>query len=233
PARTTGAGRAPPRSRAAVRCACAGRPGTPQTTGRHQSLRRGSTGVSRARQPGLPRPRRPRPRALCHYRCLPESRDDFCRDTAGPGSIAVSAATLPSELALPWHANLWQQVRTSLKAGRMAHALLVCGPPGVGKRRFAERLARALLCHTPHDNADACGPRPAWRQWGAGARPDVALLGPQEAGGLIRVEPMRVFTRRLQLTPQYRQGRLGWIDPAEQLNIAAANSLLKTLEEPP
>ena len=145
----------------------------------------------------------------------------------------MSAATLPSELALPWHANLWQQVRTSLKAGRMAHALLVCGPPGVGKRRFAERLARALLCHTPHDNADACGQCPACRQWAAGSHPDVSLLEPQEEGALIRVEPMRVFTRRLQLTPQYRQGRLGWIDPAEQLNIAAANSLLKTLEEPP
>src|SRR5699024_12445644 len=65
------------------------------------------------------------------------------------------------------------------------------------------------------------------------SHPDVSLLQPEQGGGLIRVEPMRAFVNRLHLTPQYDNGRLGWIEPAEQLNTAAANSLLKTLEEPP
>lgn len=134
---------------------------------------------------------------------------------------------------LPWHDDLWQQVMRARQARRMAHGLLVCGPPGVGKRRFAERLAQALLCHAPTAAGDACGQCAGCRQWQAGSHPDVSTLVPAQADAPIRVDAMRAFTTRLQLTAQYDSGRLGWIDPAQALNTAAANSLLKTLEEPP
>lgn len=137
------------------------------------------------------------------------------------------------ELALPWHDGLWQQVVEARRVDRLAHGLLVTGPPGVGKHRFAERLGRALLCHEPTHTGDACGHCDGCTQRAGGAHPDVDTLTPDEEGKVIRVDQMRAFTARLQLTPQYPSGRLGWIDPAEALNPAAANSLLKTLEEPP
>lgn len=146
----------------------------------------------------------------------------------------MSQEPLPqADLVLPWHDSLWRQIAAARRGGRMAHGLLICGPPAVGKRRFAERLARAVLCHAPADSGDACGRCDGCRQYAAGAHPDVSTLTPEEPGKVIRVDQLRAFTDRLHLTPQYQSGRLGWIDPAEQLNIASANSLLKTLEEPP
>src|SRR5699024_9785329 len=78
-----------------------------------------------------------------------------------------------------------------------------------------------------------CGQCPGCRQWLAGAHADVSMLTPDEGGKSISVERVRSFTYQLQLTSQYASGRLGWIEPAEQLTREAANSLLKTLEEPP
>lgn len=142
-------------------------------------------------------------------------------------------ASATEDLTLPWHDNLWQQVVQARRVDRLAHGLLVCGPPGVGKHRLAERLAQALLCHEPGADGDACGHCSGCLQRAGGAHPDISILKPEEEGKVIRVDQMRRFTRRLQLTPQYETGRLGWLESAEQLNTAAANSLLKTLEEPP
>ncbi len=136
-------------------------------------------------------------------------------------------------LNLPWHEPLWQQIARARAADRVAHGLLICGAPGVGKRHFARRLAQSLLCRTPAAAGDACGECAGCRQWTADTHPDVSWLVPDEAGKQIRVAPVRAFTRTLQLTAQYDTGRLGWIDPAQALSISAANSLLKTLEEPP
>src|SRR5699024_12026885 len=119
---------------------------------------------------------------------------------------------------LPWHEPAWQQLVATRRAGRMAHGLLVCGAPGTGIRRFGARLAQALLCHAPLETGDACGTCPGCRQWHAESHPDVSLLTPEEPGGVIKVDRVRKFTYQLQLTPQYDNGRLGWIEPAEQLN---------------
>ncbi|MFC3104361.1 DNA polymerase III subunit delta' [Salinisphaera aquimarina] len=132
-----------------------------------------------------------------------------------------------------WHDALWQHMGQAIAQDRVAHGLLICGPPGVGKRVFAARIVAALLCRGRADNGDACGECPACRQLGAETHPDVSRLVPEETGRMIKVEQVRNFSRRLHLTPQYDSGRIGWIDPAEQLSMSAANSLLKTLEEPP
>lgn len=132
-----------------------------------------------------------------------------------------------------WHEPLWQPMARAIQGDRVAHGLLVCGPPGVGKRRFAARIAAALLCRDRQDSADACGVCPACRQRLADTHPDISRLVPEESGKLIKVDQVRAFSRRLYLTPQYDAGRVGWIEPAERLSPSAANSLLKTLEEPP
>lgn len=134
---------------------------------------------------------------------------------------------------LPWHRGLWAPMAQALAEERVAHGILVCGAVGVGKRRFAQRLVESLLCIDPDDNSDACGQCTRCRQHRAGTHPDISRLVPEEAGRQIKVEQVRAFSHRLQLTSQYDSGRVGWIDPAERLSISGANSLLKTLEEPP
>lgn len=134
---------------------------------------------------------------------------------------------------LPWHDGLWAYMATGLAERRVAHGLLFCGPPGVGKRVFAQEVMAALLCRARSDDARACGECPACRQRAAGTHPDISRLEPEESGKRIKVEQVRRFSHALHLTPQYDSGRIGWIDPAESLSASAANSLLKTLEEPP
>lgn len=138
-----------------------------------------------------------------------------------------------SALKLPWHDDLWSHMCSGLVAKRVAHGLLITGTPGVGKRRFAWRLVAALLCRQPTDTGDACGVCPGCRQRAAATHPDISRLTPEESGKVIKVEQVRRFSHALHLTPQYATGRIGWIDPADSLSISAANSLLKTLEEPP
>lgn len=141
---------------------------------------------------------------------------------------------IATELDTPsWHTPLWTHMAQAIASDRVAHGLLVCGPPGVGKRRFAARIVAALLCRAPQASGDACGECPACRQRLAGTHPDISRLLPEERGKLIKVDQVRAFSQRLYLTPQYDSGRIGWIEPTEDLSPSAANSLLKTLEEPP
>lgn len=139
-----------------------------------------------------------------------------------------------AELSAPtWHESLWQPMARAIAQGRVAHGLLICGPPGVGKRHFADRFIAALLCRDRDDNGDACGVCPACRQRLAKTHPDISRLAPEEPGRLIKVDQVRQFSRRLYLTPQYDSGRVGAVEPADALSASASNSLLKTLEEPP
>ncbi|WP_348760812.1 DNA polymerase III subunit delta' [uncultured Salinisphaera sp.] len=141
--------------------------------------------------------------------------------------------TAYEDARLPWHAETWAHMARALAGARVAHGLLICGPPGIGKRRFAERTVAALLCGARDANNDACGQCAACRQRRAATHPDISRLLPEDAGKKIKVEQVRRFSHALHLTPQYDTGRIGWIDPADALTVSAANSLLKTLEEPP
>jgi DNA polymerase-3 subunit delta' len=117
---------------------------------------------------------------------------------------------------------------------RLAHAYLFTGPAGVGKRRFAVELAKALLCERPPagppDSCDAC---PACLQIEAGTHPDfLSARRPDEALELpIRV--MRDLCERFALKSARGRGKVAVVDDADDLNEEAANCFLKTLEEPP
>lgn len=134
---------------------------------------------------------------------------------------------------LPWQSAAWQRLAPALTGGRLAHALLVVGAPGIGKRHFAGVLMRALLCEAPNAEGLPCGECRGCVQVAAGSHPDVASLVPEEAEGAIKIGPVRGFVSRLHLTSQYGRGRVGLVDPADRMTVPAANSLLKSLEEPP
>jgi len=132
----------------------------------------------------------------------------------------------------PWHCGQWARIAKARAAGRLPHALLLGGPAGLGKVAFARRLSDALVCASPNDDGDACGACAACRQTQAGSHPDQYWLAPEEPGRAIRIDAIRTLTAKSVLAAQEGGYRVFVIDPAEQMNRAAANALLKTLEEP-
>ena len=154
---------------------------------------------------------------------------------------------------LPWHEPLWRQIQERRAVGRLPHALLLGGPPGLGKLSFACRLAQALLCESPGAAGDACGQCRSCRLFRAGSHPDYSRVQPEDeqksgegdssAGDtgsgkkkkskVIKIDQIRDLCAFLDHTAQYGGYKIALLEPADQLNVNAANSLLKTLEEPP
>jgi DNA polymerase-3 subunit delta' len=135
---------------------------------------------------------------------------------------------------LPWHAGIWATLCERALAGRLPHGLLLAGQEGIGKRHFASAFATWLLCERkPDGQQGACGECRSCAQWLAGSHPDTVLMTPETGKREIRIEQVRGLLERLSLTRHYGGHRVVRVQPAESLNINAANALLKTLEEPP
>lgn len=127
-------------------------------------------------------------------------------------------------------------LRTALASGRLGHALVFAGPPGVGKRTTALALARALLCaERPGEGCGACG---ECSLIAAGTHPDVVVEDLEAArrerptASLLSIEQIRRLRSRLALRPVRGERKIGLIDPADRSTADAQNALLKTLEEP-
>ena len=126
--------------------------------------------------------------------------------------------------AYPWQDSLWQQL-----AGRAqhAHAYLLHGPIGIGKRALAERLMASLLCKQPV-NLEACGECKSCLLLKAGSHPDNYLLEPEEADKAIKVDQVRDLVSFVVQTAQMGGRKVVLIEPVEAMNINAANALLKS-----
>lgn len=134
---------------------------------------------------------------------------------------------------LPWHEQPWRQLQRRLAAGCLPHALLLTGRAGLGKLVFARRLARALLCEKRVAEGDACGRCRGCRLFQAGSHPDFDAVRPAEDGRAIKIDQVRDLRDFLGFTAQRGGYKIVLLEPADRLNLNAANSLLKTLEEPP
>ncbi len=121
-----------------------------------------------------------------------------------------------------------------MQAGaRLPHALLLRGPEGVGKVCFARRLLSTLLCERHECDKRPCGDCRGCRLIAADTHPDLHALAPLEGKQQIGIDQVRSLIERIGLTPQYGGRKAVVVAPAERMTRAAANTLLKTLEEQP
>ncbi|MGC8119039.1 DNA polymerase III subunit delta' [Marinobacter sp. VGCF2001] len=136
---------------------------------------------------------------------------------------------------MPWLERAWATVQHGLAQDRLAHALLVVGERGVGKRLWAETVAGLLLCDRPSGmdgNAPvACGQCRQCQLMAAGSHPDVRVYAPEKSR-MVKVDQIRALSSFAVASPQVAHRKVAIVDRADQLNINAANALLKTLEEP-
>lgn len=154
-----------------------------------------------------------------------------------------------------WHKSIWDDLWSRPES--LHHAMLLAGPAGVGKSRFAEALAARLLCESPAGNL-ACGHCEACHWFAGGNHPDFRRVSlesddeeavevdaapakkssksakkPAKPSTVIKIEQVRGLEDFIFVGSHRNGRRVVIVEPAEAMNAAAANALLKVLEEPP
>ncbi|UCQ39870.1 DNA polymerase III subunit delta' [Edwardsiella piscicida] len=132
----------------------------------------------------------------------------------------------------PWLNAPYRQLLAQHQEGRGHHALLLHAIDGMGEESLVYALARWLLCQRSQGEK-SCGECHACRLMMAGTHPDWHVLQPEKGKSTLGIEPVRQVIEQLQNHAQQGGAKLVWIARCEQLSEAAANALLKTLEEPP
>jgi DNA polymerase-3 subunit delta' len=136
-------------------------------------------------------------------------------------------------LPLPWQSGSWQRLQQQIDVQQLPHALLLAGPPAVGKRRFASALCATLLCLEPtRPTGVACGRCRGCLLRLAGTHPDAHWIAPEETGTMIKIDQVRAVVEFVAQTAQQGGRKVVVLEPAEAMNRSSANALLKTLEEP-
>ncbi len=145
----------------------------------------------------------------------------------------AAAATVLQPLDMyPWHEPARMRMQAAATGARLPHAVLVHGPAGVGKERFAAALAATLLCTGRGERFEACGECADCMLCRAGSHPDLHWLRPLEDKKSVGVDQVRETCEKLAMTSMRRGFRIAIVQPAQAMTTSAQNALLKTLEEP-
>ncbi len=136
------------------------------------------------------------------------------------------------------HERVREGLKSAAASDTVHHAMLFSGPEGVGKGAVARAFAALAACPNPSASGDACGTcrsceRILSHRPGEETRhPDVLWLSPQSSA-VIKIAQVRDLLGIIPYPPLEARVRTVVIEPADTMNVEAANALLKTLEEPP
>jgi DNA polymerase-3 subunit delta' len=156
-----------------------------------------------------------------------------------PVVVAPATPALAWPPLLPWLVPIAREALA--QRASWPHALLLHGPRGIGKHALGLHFALALLCESPRTDGLACGECASCHYATAGQHPDLMRLelveidddGEASAVDVITIDRVRALIDFVQLTSHRQRAKVAVIAPAERMNPAAANALLKTIEEPP
>lgn len=162
------------------------------------------------------------------------------------------------KMLFPWQKDAWRQLQQF--GDRLPHAILFHGGEGIGKTQFAQHFAQSLLCEQAERDGQACGQCTSCGWFLQYSHPDFRRVRPEaldeddaageEEGGEsddapkstkaarapskeIKIDQIRALADFMNVSTHRQGRRVVLLYPAEALNAAAANALLKTLEEPP
>ncbi|MCZ6803902.1 MAG: DNA polymerase III subunit delta' [Proteobacteria bacterium] len=134
----------------------------------------------------------------------------------------------------PWQEDQLRRLLEMQQLNRLPHAMLLCGPEGIGLNLFAQTFAMQLLCLSKEHNPEsACGTCQSCHLFMAGTHPDLTSIEPEEVGKQIKIAQIRELIDYVALKSFSGNIKIAIIQPADAMNRATANALLKTLEEPP
>jgi len=128
------------------------------------------------------------------------------------------------------HEKQIKVLQAAISRDRIAHAYLFYGAEGVGKKTVAEVFAKALNCAKGRDSLDACDVCPSCLKIDHGNHSDVITIRAQ--GQFIKIQEIRELQEQMKFSPFEGGKRIFIIGDADRMNIASANAILKTLEEP-
>lgn len=141
------------------------------------------------------------------------------------------------------HDAVVERFQRAARKGRLVSTYLFVGPDGIGKRKFALKLAQSVLCTVnPEEQLEPCGTCPGCQQVAASSHPDLIQIAKPEDKANIPVETFigdrehrmqEGLCHDISLKPFSGRRKVAIIDDADALNLESANALLKTLEEPP
>ena len=132
----------------------------------------------------------------------------------------------------PWQTQPLDTLLTQMGTGKLPHAILITGAEGIGKLNFSLTFVQRMFCKQA-TGMSPCGECDACHMFQVGTHPDLKHIAPPEGKQTIVVDQIRELISYVSLTPHSAIKKVAVIEQAELLNVNAANSLLKTLEEPP
>lgn len=132
----------------------------------------------------------------------------------------------------PWLNQPYRQLISQHQSGRGHHALLIQAIEGMGDAELVWGLSRWLMCQQP-DDMKSCGQCHSCQLMQAGTHPDWYRLEPEKGKSTLGIDAIRIVTENLYHFAQQGGAKVVWLPDAGTLTEAAANALLKTLEEPP
>ncbi|WP_232313230.1 DNA polymerase III subunit delta' [Enterovibrio coralii] len=131
----------------------------------------------------------------------------------------------------PWHNEIWHNWQHLLGQDRLHHAVLLSAPKGSGKLALSAMLAKTILCK--NGTTEPCGICHSCQLFEADTHPDFHWLKPEAEGKQLGVDTIRAGNQYAWETSQLGGQRVILVQNADRMGEAAANALLKTLEEPP